>query len=104
MQGTNGLAAQQLGICFTTGAGPQTVAPTVSVSSPVNQLGNVPVEREHPGGSSAGRWIRLTVNGTTIQVSGGGMSSQTASISFTEREPGGADHAAESAASYYCRR
>ena len=78
VQGTNGLAAQQRGQCFTTGAGPQTVAPTVSVVSPVNQLSNVPVNANIRVQFS-GPVDPLTVNDATIQVTAAG-SSQT--ISF----------------------
>ena len=78
VQGTNGLAAQQLGICFTTGAGPQTAAPTVSVVSPANLLSNVPVNANIRVQFS-GPVDPLTVNDSTIQVTAAG-SSQT--ISF----------------------
>src|ERR1039458_8178713 len=73
VQGTNGLAAQQRGACFTTGAGPQTAAPTVTVVSPANQLSNVPVNANIRVQFS-GAVDPLTVNDSTIQVTAAGSS------------------------------
>ena len=80
--GTNGLAAQTLGYCFTTGSSSETGTTVVSVS-PANQLPNVPVNANIRVRFS-GPIDPLTVNGSTIQVSGGNQTAVPSAISFSE--------------------
>jgi RHS repeat-associated protein len=84
IQGVNGLALSEFSsnaLSFTTGAGPDTVRPTILTASPPNGSSNV--------GDNAdlrvvfGKPINpLTVNASTIQLSGGGVTAVPDSISF----------------------
>ena len=82
LKGTNGLAAQNYSVYFYMGAVSQTTAPTVVAVSPVDQLGNVPTNANIRVQFS-GPIDPTTVNGTTIQVSGGGQPVTPGSISFS---------------------
>ncbi len=82
VQGANGQAAQNFNACFVTGASSQTVAPTVVAVSPKDQLGNVPTNANIRVQFS-GPIDPMSVNGTTIQVSGGGQPVTAGSISFS---------------------
>ena len=81
-QGTNGLSAQNLYYCFTAGTTSATVAPTVVTVSPANGLSGVPLNA-NVGVTFSAPIDPTTVSGTTIQLSGGGMTSMPASISLT---------------------
>jgi hypothetical protein len=81
LQGVNGLAAQDQYVCFTTATNSATIAPTVAAVSPINKLGGVPLNA-NIGLEFSAPVDPLTMNGTTIQVSGGGTTSVPASISF----------------------
>ena len=81
LQGTNGLSTNNLGYCFTTGAAAVTTAPTVVAVSPADKLANVPVNANISVEFSS-PIDPLTVNGTTVKVSGGGQTSMPASIAF----------------------
>ncbi len=83
LQGVNGHALQFTGtyLSFTTGAGTDTVNPTVLLVSPPNGAGNV--------GDNANIRVRfseainqLTVSGSTIAISGGGVTQVPYSFSF----------------------
>ena len=82
VQGTNGLPAQTLSYYFYTGASLATGATVVAVS-PADKLGNVPVNANVRVRFS-GPVDPLTVNGTTIQVSGGNQTVVPSAISFSE--------------------
>ena len=82
MVGTNGLAVSNLGYCFKTGGSLQTTAPNVSSVSPANSLGNVPLNA-NISIVFTGPIDPLTISATTVTISGGGMTSMPASISFT---------------------
>ncbi len=82
LQGTNGLAAANLGACFTTGTASQTTAPTVVTVSPQDQLSNVPVNA-NISVLFSGTIDPISVTPSTIAVSGGGSSVIPASISFS---------------------
>ncbi len=82
LKGVNGLAVSNAGEYFTTGTSTQTTAPTVVTVSPANNLGNVPVNA-NIGVTFSGPIDPVTVTGATISVSGGGMTSVPASISFS---------------------
>ena len=80
--GLNGINTQLTGFSFTTGSGPDTVLPTITTFSPPNGMVNV--------GDNAN--IRLlfskpvnpvTVNASTLQLSGGGTTFVPDSISFS---------------------
>ena len=77
VKGTNGKAAGTFGQCFTTGTSPQTTAPTVQMVSPPDLLGNVPVNANIRVLFS-GPIDPLTVNSTTIQISAGGVTFNSA--------------------------
>jgi len=83
--GTNGLAVQSLGSCFTTGTAAQTKPATVAVVSPQNGLSGVPL---NAGISLAFTTAidTLSVTGTTVKLSGGGQTAIPASISFTNND------------------
>ncbi|PZR89259.1 MAG: hypothetical protein DLM67_19320, partial [Candidatus Nephthysia bennettiae] len=85
VKGTNGKPAATFNACFTTGASAQTTAPTVLGVSPADQLANVPVNTNIRVLFS-GPIDPLTVNGTTIQVSAGGVAI-TSAVSFTAAAP-----------------
>ncbi len=82
VQGISNKAAQNLGFCFNTGTAAQTAAPSVVSVSPGNKLANVPVNA-NVSAIFSGTIDPLTVNGSTIFVSGGGFTSMPASISFS---------------------
>lgn len=82
LQGLNGVAAQGGGVGFTTGNGPDTTIPTIVTLSPPN------------GSTGVGDNVNirlvfskpinpLTVNASTIQLSGGGITVVPDSISFS---------------------
>jgi RHS repeat-associated protein len=85
IQGVNGLPLSYLSnnaLSFTTGAGADTVVPITLTTSPPNGSSNV--------GDNAGVLVvfskpinPLTVNASTIQVSGGGVTAAAGSISFS---------------------
>jgi RHS repeat-associated protein len=84
IQGVNGLPLSNLSgnaLTFTTGAGPDTVGPTIVTASPPNGSSNV-------GDNALVRLVfskpinPLTVNASTIQLSGGGLTAVPDSISF----------------------
>ncbi|MGB6803713.1 MAG: Ig-like domain-containing protein, partial [Candidatus Sulfotelmatobacter sp.] len=85
IQGLNGLALGQLSgnsISFTTGSGPDAVVPTILTTSPPNGSSNV-------GDNADVRLVfskpinPLTVNASTIQLSGAGITEVPDSISFS---------------------
>ncbi|MFZ1156261.1 MAG: Ig-like domain-containing protein, partial [Candidatus Sulfotelmatobacter sp.] len=85
IQGVNGLPLSNLSsnaLSFTTGAGPDTVVPTMVTTSPPNGSSNV-------GDNAVVRLVfskpinPLTVNAGTIQLSGGGVTAVPDSISFS---------------------
>jgi RHS repeat-associated protein len=85
IQGVNGLALSDLSsnsVSFTTGSGPDIVVPTILTTSPPNGLSNV-------GDNAYVRFVfskpinPLTVNASTIQLSGGGATVVPDSISFS---------------------
>ena len=82
LQGTNGLSSPAGGLGFTTGSGPDTVVPTILTVSPPNGLTNV-------GDNANIRLVfskpvnPLTINSSTVQLSGGGVSVVPDSISFS---------------------
>ena len=82
LQGVNGVAAANQYYCFTTGTASQTTAPTVATVSPENGLAGVPLNA-NVGVVFSAPIDPVMVSGTTIQLSGGGMTSVPASISFT---------------------
>ena len=82
LQGVNGVAAANQYYCFTTGTASQTAAPTVAMVSPENGLAGVPLNA-NVGVVFSAPIDPVMVSGTTIQLSGGGMTSVPASISFT---------------------
>ena len=82
LQGVNGQSSQSLGYCFTTGGTKQTTGPAITAVSPANKLVNVPVNANISLLFSA-PVDPLTVNGTTVQVTGGGQTAMPASIGFT---------------------
>jgi RHS repeat-associated protein len=84
IQGVNGLPLSNLSsnaLTFTTGAGPDAVVPTIVTASPPNGSSNV-------GDNALVRLVfskpinPLTVNASTIQLSGGGLTAVPDSISF----------------------
>jgi hypothetical protein len=81
-KGVNGLAAQNLQTCFTTGTTSQATPPTVTAVSPADKLAGVPVNARISLAFS-GPIDPTTVNGSTVQLSGGGQTLMPASISFT---------------------
>jgi RHS repeat-associated protein len=80
--GLNGLASQAGGAQFTTGNGPDTTVPTILALSPPNGSTNV-------GDNANIRLVfskpinPLTINASTIQLSGGGITVVPDSISFS---------------------
>jgi RHS repeat-associated protein len=80
--GTNGIASYGGGLQLTTGSGPDTVVPTIVTTSPPNGLTNV-------GDNANIRLVfskpinPLTINSSTIQLSGGGITVVPDSISFS---------------------
>jgi RHS repeat-associated protein len=82
LQGLNGVASQGGGVGFTTGNGPDTTIPTIVTLSPPNGSTNV-------GDNANIRLVfskpinPLTVNASTIQLSGGGITVVPDSISFS---------------------
>jgi hypothetical protein len=82
LQGTNGVPSLGGGVQFTTGSGPDTVVPTIVAFSPPNGSTNV-------GDNASVRLLfsepinPLTVNSSTIQISGGGVTVVPDSISFS---------------------
>jgi RHS repeat-associated protein len=84
LHGTNGIALPQMqnSPWFSTGAGPDTVAPTIVALSPPNGATNV-------GDNAYVHLVfskpvnPLTVNGSTIQLAGGGLTEVPDSITFT---------------------
>ena len=84
LKGTNGLTVANHGSSFTTGGATQTVAPKVVTVSPGDKLGNVPVNA-NIGIVFSGPIDPLTVTGTTVSVSAGGVTSMPASISFSNQ-------------------
>ncbi|MGI8746654.1 MAG: Ig-like domain-containing protein, partial [Bryobacteraceae bacterium] len=85
VKGTNGKPASTFNACFTTGTTAQTTAPTVAGVSPADQLANVPVNTNIRVLFS-GPIDPLTVNGTTVQLSAGGVAI-TSAVSFTAAAP-----------------
>jgi len=83
IQGTNGVAmpfAQS--VSFMTGAGPDTVVPTIVSVSPPNGASNV--GDNAPVGMQFSKPVNpLTINGSTVQVSGGGTTITPDTISFS---------------------
>lgn len=81
IQGSNGVPVPSIFTLFRTGAGADTISPTVTSVSPPNGSKNV-------GDNAVVRVMfskpvnPLTVNGTTIQLSGGGTTAVPDSISF----------------------
>jgi large repetitive protein len=82
LQGTNGQPAGNVGYCFTTGATTATAGPTVTVVSPENKLAGVAVNA-NIGLVFSAPIDPLTVNGTTVSVTGGDQTSVPASIAFS---------------------
>jgi large repetitive protein len=82
VQNTNGLAFAGQGFLFGTGAGPDTVVPTITSVSPHNGLSNV-------GNNASVSLVfskpvnQLTVSGSTIQLTGGGTTAVPDSINFS---------------------
>jgi RHS repeat-associated protein len=82
LQGTNGLPSLGRSVAFTTSSGPDTVVPTIVTLSP-------PIGATNVGDNANVRLVfskpinPLTVNATTIQLSGGGTSVVPDSISFS---------------------
>jgi hypothetical protein len=79
---TNGVAVPTTYLYFTAGSSSDTVAPTVTSVAPPNGWQNI--------GTNAGLRVvfskavnPITVTGSTIQLSGGGMTATPSSISFT---------------------
>ena len=82
LKGSNGTTVSGQYGCFTTGTSAASVGPTVTVVSPANNLGNVPLNANIAVLFNT-PIDPLTVSGTTIALSGGGASSVPASISFS---------------------
>ncbi len=82
VQGLNGLAATASSLSFTTGSGPDSVIPTILTVSPPNGSVNV-------GDNANVRVVfskaidPLTINASTVQLSGGGTTVVPDSISFS---------------------
>lgn len=82
LQGLNGVPSQGGGLGFTTGSGPDTTVPTIVTLSPPSGLTNV-------GDNANVRLVfskpinPLTVNASTIQLSGNGITALPDSISFS---------------------
>src|SRR5579863_9738866 len=82
LEGANGLSAQNLGYCFSTGAAAVTTGPTVVTVSPADKLQQVPVNA-NIGLVFSSPIDPLTVNGITVSVTGGSQTAMPASIAFT---------------------
>ena len=82
LQGTNGVPSLGGGVQFTTGSGPDSVVPTIVAFAPPNGSTNV-------GDNATVRLLfsepinPLTINSSTIQISGGGTTVVPDSISFS---------------------
>jgi large repetitive protein len=82
LKGTNGISAQNFGYCFYAGAASVSAAPSIVALSPADKLTGVPVNANINVEFSA-PIDPLSVNGSTIQVSGGGQTVIPLSYSFT---------------------
>jgi YD repeat-containing protein len=85
LQGVNGTKAGNYFASFVTGAGTQGTAPQVTVVSPADGLGNVAVNA-NISVQFSGAVDPTTVNGTTIQVTGGSQTVVPSAISFSNND------------------
>ncbi len=81
LQGTNGLAVSEVAYCFETGTTGAISAPAIIAVSPPDQSTSVPVNA-NINVEFAGPIDPLSVNGTTIQVTGGSQTVIPVSVSF----------------------
>ena len=82
LEGANGIQVAQQDFAFTTGATTQTTAPSITAVVPSNNLNNVPINANIQMLFS-GPIDPTSVSGTTITVSGGGVTAIPSSISFS---------------------